>query len=130
MASVYTQRAIIAARPAFAAAANTAAKRVDTTGGERTFTVALRQAGDATNTIRAYWCGWQLTPAMVTALRTRLQEQGATTADITVVPAARKGSYTFPAEAKCAIFDAREGAWTAPEVLAALGMDRLMEHIA
>ncbi len=126
MATTYTQRAIIVARVGFAASCNTAAKLVDTAGGDRTFTVPLRLAGDATNTILGRWCNWSLTPGEVTALRQRLQAQGADAVERTTVTAAEKGSFVPVASKRLYIFDARDGiGWTPQEVLDVLGLDTL-----
>ncbi len=126
MATAYTRRFIIVVRPALAAKANEAAKLVDTPGGERAFTVPLRLAGDAANTIRAYWCGWTLTVAEAQAIRDRLVEKGATTAETVVVTAAEKATFVPVPAARVYVFDARNGiGWTPAEVLTVLGLDTL-----
>lgn len=118
----FDRRAIIVARPAVAAAMNQAAADVDALGGGQTFTVPLRQAGDATNTIVGYWCSWALTPAMVTALRTRLQARGATVSETTII---LTGQTPTPGN-RVYFFDGRENVgWTPNAVLAALGADTL-----
>ena len=118
----YDRRAIIVARPAVAAAMNQAAAQVDALGGAQTFTVPLRQAGDATNTIVGYWCSWALTAAQVTALRTALQNKGATASETTPILV---GQTPTPGN-RVYFFDAREGlGWAPADVLAALGVDVL-----
>ncbi len=129
MATVYTRRFIIVVRPALAAKANEAAKLVDTPGGERAFTVPLRLAGDATNVIRAYWCGWTLTVAEAQAIRDRLVEKGATTAETVVVTAADKPTFVPVPSARVYVFDARPAGWAPAEVLAVLGLDTLATSI-
>jgi hypothetical protein len=125
MATVYTNRLILVVRQAFADKANVASKLVDTVGGERTFTVPLRLAGDATNTIRAYWAGWTLTPAQAAALRTRLQEQGLLDGEVVVVTKADQATFVPNLQARAYIFDARPGAWAPQEALAVLNLDTL-----
>jgi hypothetical protein len=118
----YDRRAIIVARPAVANAMNQAAADIDVLGGAQTFTVPLRQAGDATNTIVGYWCSWALTPAMVTALRARLQARGATASEASVILA---GQTPTPGN-RIYFFDARDDVgWTPAQVLTALGADVL-----
>lgn len=126
MATLYTQRYIVVMRQGFASKANTASKLVDTQGGERTFSVPLRLAGDATNTVRARWCSWALTPAEATALRDRLKEQGLLDQEVVVVTRAQRGTWVFDGAARAGVFDAREGTgWTPQEVLQATGLDTL-----
>lgn len=126
----YTARAIVVARPGVAAALNAKCLEVDTVGGDRALTVALRLVGDAANTIRAYWCSWALKPAEVTALRSKFQAAGMTAAEVGVVTAAQRGSFTPDLAARMYLFDAREGiGWTPSEVLAVLGLDTLAPTI-
>lgn len=118
----YDRRAIIVARPAVAAAMNQAAADVDVLGGAQTFTVPLRQADDATNAIVGYWCSWALTPAMLTALRTRLQARGATASESSPILV---GQTPTPGN-RVYVFDGRDDVgWTPAAVLAALGADTL-----
>lgn len=122
----YSLRLIVVMRAAFAAQANTAAKLVDTVGGERTFSgPALRLAGDATNQVRARWCSWQMTPAQATALRTRLQEAGLLNDEVVIVQGSQEGTFVPNAQARCYIFDAREGQWSPEEVLAVLNLETI-----
>lgn len=118
----YDRRAIIVARPAVAAAMNQAAADVDALGGDKTFTVPLRLAGDATNTIRGYWCSWALEAATVTTLRARLQARGATASEASLILAGG----TVTQSNRVFFFDGREGiGWTPRQVLTALGVDTL-----
>jgi hypothetical protein len=123
----YDRRAIIVARPAVAAAMNQAAADLnvadpDTAGGAPTFTVPLRQAGDATNTIRGYWCSWALTAAQVTALRTFMQNRGATASERTVLMVGDTPTIAN----RIFFFDGREGVgWRPQDVLTALGVATL-----
>lgn len=123
--TLYTVRLIVVVRQAFAAKANLASKFVDSEGGERTFTVPLRLGGDATNTVRAYWCGWAMTSGEATGLRARLQEQGLLDGEVVIVTKADQASFAPNLQARAYIFDARDGAWTPDEVLAVLNLDTL-----
>lgn len=58
--TAFTRRAIVVVTADVAASANAEAKKIDTIGGERTFTVGLSATGAAPAT--HYWCSWQLTP--------------------------------------------------------------------
>lgn len=130
MTTVFTLRYIVVMRQAFATKANMASKLVDTVGGEFTFSVPLRLAGDATNTIRARWCSWAMTPAQAQALRDRLKEQGLLDAEVAVVTRAQRGTWVFDGAARAGIFDAREGTgWTPQEVLQATGLDTLASSL-
>lgn len=122
MATAWTRSIIVVLRPAVAAAANTALKDAtfDPEGGDKTFTVALRTAGDATNTVAAYWAAGAVKPAMLTALRTRLQAAGATTAETTLIP--KTATLASVATQRIWCFDG--AVWTPDEVLAFLGVDR------
>jgi hypothetical protein len=118
----YDRRAIIVARPAVATAMNQAAANIDALGGAQTFTVPLRAAGDATNTIVGYWCSWARTAAQVTALRAAMQNRGATVSETTAILA---GQTPTPGN-RIYFFDGRDGiGWTPAQVLAALGADTL-----
>lgn len=65
-AGVYDQRMILVCAASVQGVANAQAKKVDTHGGEFTFTVALSPSGlpPATH----YWCNWQMTSEERTAL--------------------------------------------------------------
>lgn len=126
MATLFTVRAIIVARAAVAAALNQKCAEVDTVGGIRTLTVPLRLAGDSSDTVRAYWCSWAMTPAQRTSLRTKFQAAGMTAAEAGVVTAAQRGSFTPDLAARMYLFDGRDGiGWTPEEVLSVLGLDTL-----
>lgn len=124
-------RLIVAVKPAVAAAANTAANQSDTdpAGGDKTFTATLRLIGDVTNTVRAYWCSWEMTAAKATALRTRLQEQGFSVGETSVVSIAEKLTFVANPLAKGYVFRGEsvngDGGWTPQEVLTALGLERI-----
>ena len=45
------------------AAFNQGSQQVDTDGWQKEMSVPLRKAGDATNTVVAYWCSWEMTDA-------------------------------------------------------------------
>ena len=115
-----TARRIIVCNLAVAAVANAASKQVDTIGGERAFTVGLRAAGDATNTIVAYWCSWLFDPTVLATLKTKATAGGFTAAEGTERAVGFTASTaTLP---RLAFFD--DALWTPDAVLAALGLDR------
>lgn len=118
------RRAIVVVRAALRTAANQAAAEVDPDGGPA-FTSPLRTIGDTTNTVRAYWAGWTLTRAELSALRGWLRAKGATDAEIAVVPASARGAFTPAAGARAYFFDARAGGWSPAEVRSALGLEPL-----
>jgi hypothetical protein len=118
----YDRRAIIVARPAVAAAMNQAAADIDVLGGQFTFTVPLRVAGDATNTVAGYWCSWALTLAMWDALQTRILARGATVSEATPILV---GDTPVPGN-RVFFFDGRQSiGWTPAQVLTALSADTL-----
>ncbi len=101
----YTRRAIVVVTADVATIANTQTKKLDTLGGERTFTVGLSASGVAPAT--HYWCSWQLTPAQYTQLGTLLT--------------------TITGQAKAWLFD---GATTTPEqVLTIMGLNRVTQAL-
>ena len=113
-----TARRIIVCNAALATAANALCKQVDTVGGQYTFNVLLRAAGDATNTTIAYWCSCIFDPTVLAMLKTKTTAAGFTRAEITerllgfsATPA------TLP---RIAIFD--DAAWAPDQVLTALGL--------
>ena len=113
-----TARRIIVCNLTLTTAANVASKQVDTIGGERAFTVGLRAAGDATNTIVAYWCSWLFNPAVLTVLKTAAKAGGFTTAEATERPVGFTATVaTLP---RLAFFD--DAVWTPAAVLTALGL--------
>ena len=113
-----TARRIMVCTVATAAAANAGCKQVDTVGGQYTLTVALRAAGDATNTTVAYWCSWLFDPTVLASLKTRAIAAGFTTAETTELLV---GFAATPATLpRLAMFDVL--AWTPAAVLTALGL--------
>lgn len=118
-AMTYSRRFLVVIRSDLAAAANAAVKdaSVDPIGGDKTWTVGLSATGTAP--AQAYWCSIALTPAMATAIRSRLQAAGATVAEVTPVPAGQT-----PASNRVAVFDA--DVWPIPDaVLVACGLKRV-----
>lgn len=115
-------RRVIVCSQALAAQANVVAKRVDTVGGEFTFTVPLRAAGDATNTVVARWCSWWINVVDLASLKTKALAAGfgaAETSERLV------GFVATPATLpRLCLFD--DAAWTPAQVLAALGLDTLV----
>lgn len=126
----YTVRVIAVVRAAQRTAANSAADQGDTGSNGFPWTTPLRLSGDATNTVRAWWCNWALRPAQAQALAARLQGAGLASDEVRIVPASEKGSFVANPEARAYIFDARPGAWTPPEVLAATGLATLVSSAA
>lgn len=123
MTTAYTRSIIAVARPAVAAAMNSALKNAtfDPDGGDKTFTVPLRAAGDAANTIVGYWCAGAVTPAMLVGFRNRLLAAGATNAEASLI--AQGATLASVSAQRVFVFDA--AAWTPDQVLTFLGADRL-----
>lgn len=120
MATLHTRRVLVVVNAANQARANTAFTKPDTDetgGGASTFTVPLSGTGNAPAT--AYWCNGAWRPAQVSAIRTRLQEQGATVAETTPVVFGQT-----PASNRFALFDTDDG-WTPDLVLTATGLKRV-----
>lgn len=67
-----SKRLTIIVSAAVAQQANIEAKRIDTDGGERTFTVQLSASGNLPAT--HYWCGWQMTDDIDVKLRRLLRD--------------------------------------------------------
>lgn len=121
MATLYLRRYIIVARADVAAAANLAANQADTNDGgdgSKTFTVGLSASGAAP--AQAFICNWALKAPQAVAIRTRLQERGATVAETTPVPAGQT-----PASNRFAVFDVINDGWDPEAVLAACGLKRV-----
>lgn len=97
--------------------AENAAIAADPTGGAGTFVpgVPLREAGDASNTVVAYWARWQMTPGQVSAFA---QNMGGPMNVIDVGGTVQRNRDRW-------MFNAAEGQWTPEAALAALGFDRL-----
>lgn len=123
--TAYTRSVIVVVRPQVADAANTAMKHAsfDAAGGERTFTAPLRAAGDATNTVTAYWAAGVVTPAMLTGLRDRMLAAGATAAEASLIPK----TTTFSSISSQRVFCYDRALWSPPEVLAFMGLATLAQ---
>jgi hypothetical protein len=79
----YSIRVIAVVRTAQEDAANVVAKWPNSVRrGECSWAVALRQSGDAGDNPLGMLCGWSLTPAQATALRTWLNEAWMTDAEV------------------------------------------------
>lgn len=123
MATAFTRSIILVVRPAVADAVNQRLKDAawDDAGGDKTFTVPLRAAGDAANAIVGYWAAGTAKPAMLVGLRDRLTAAGATAAETTLIPK----SATRASVSAQRIFCFDGAVWTPDEVLAFLQVDRL-----
>lgn len=117
MATAYTDPVFIVIRPALQVAAEAAAVAADPTGGAGTFVPGkpLRTAGDATNTVVAYWCRWNMMPSQRSAFAASIG------GPINVLAAGQTPSMARDRW----MMDANDGAWTPAQVLASLGMDTL-----
>ena len=113
-------RLIMVARPAVASMCNDAAQN-SIADGNRPFDVPLRVAGDATNTIVAYWCDWLMDTATASKIQTWMLNHGATTAEASLVPVGT--SQSVIRQQRIAIF--RDPDWTPDQVLSVLGLDVL-----
>ena len=118
-------RLIMVARPAVASMCNDAAQN-SIADGNRPFDVSLRQAGDATNTIVAYWCDWLMTSATAQAIQAWMLNHDATQAEASLIPVGTSQA-TIRAQ-RIAIF--RDPDWTADQVLAVLGLDTTQDVAA
>lgn len=112
-------RLLVAVRAASADAANRAAAVIDPPPASDAFDQPLRQAGDATMTIVAYWCSWQLTTGTKAALVQAFRDEGFTTAELQPIPAQ---SSPNPAH-NIFVFDADD--WTDTQVGLALNVRRI-----
>lgn len=113
-------RLIMVARPAVASMCNDAAEN-SVADGHRPFDVPLRQAGDATNTVVAYWCDWLMSNATAQKIQTWMLNHGATQAEASLVPVGTAQSVIR--QQRIAIF--RDPDWSPAQVLAVLGLDVL-----
>lgn len=113
-------RLIMVARPAVASMCNDAAQN-SIADGNRPFDVPLRQAGDATNTVVAYWCDWLMTSATAQKIQTWMLNHGATQAEASLVPVGTAQSVIR--QQRIAIF--RDPDWSSDQVLSTLGLDVL-----
>lgn len=123
MPTAFIRSIVLVVRPAVAAAVNSSVKHADfdLEGGDKTFTVPLRAAGDATNTVTGYWAAGVATPAMLVGLRDRLLAAGATEAETSLI--AKGTTRASVATRRMFCFDG--AVWTPDEVLAFLQVDRL-----
>lgn len=112
-------RLLVVVRAASVDAANRAAAVVNPPGAEDTFDQPLKLAGDATNTIVAYWCSWQLTAGTKAALLDAFHDEGFTTAELQPIPPEDNPT---PAH-NIFVFDADE--WTSNQVGLALNVRRI-----
>ena len=108
------------ARPAVASMCNDAAEN-SVADGHRPFDVPLRQAGDATNTVVAYWCDWLMDNTTASKIQTWMTNHGATTAEANLVPMGTAGSVIR--QQRIAIFKYPD--WSTDQVLPTLGLDVL-----
>lgn len=106
---------IMVARPAVVSMCNAAATNADP-DGRTPFTVPLKQAGDASNTVAAYWCCWTMTSPVGLAIRAWMTNHGATAGETKVYAAGQNP----PAGNRIAIFDG--AGWAPDQVLAQLGL--------
>lgn len=114
----FTRRFLIVARADMATKANAAAHAADMDpSGGAWFDVPLSASGSLP--AQAYWCSAAMTTAMAVAIRTRLQEQGATAGETTLI-----GKGNTPASNRFAVFDG--DLWTPEEVLVACGLKRIV----
>lgn len=123
MATAWTRSVTMVVRPAVAATVNDRLKHADfdPAGGDKTFTVPLRAAGDGTNAVTGYWAAGSSTPAMLVGLRDRLLAAGATAAEVALIP--KSATRASVAAQRMFCFDG--AVWTPDEVLAFLQVDRL-----
>lgn len=112
-------RLIMVARPAVAAMCNDAAEN-SVADGNRPFDVPLRVAGDASNTIVAYWCDWLMDNATAQKIQTWMLNHGATQAEASLVPVGT--AQATIRQQRIAIF--RDPDWSSAQVLSTLGLDR------
>jgi hypothetical protein len=105
----YTERRIIVTRVEDAAEANTAAKQVDTVGGELTFAEAEAAVG-------VRWCNWAMKPEEAEALEAEFAARRILH-DIELRPDAA-GDFHPEVQAHALIFDTTE--WAPEEVQAVL----------
>lgn len=116
----YTDVTIIVVKASLRQGAEAAAIAADPEGGAGTFVpgVPLRIAGDATNTVVAYWCRWNMKPSQRAVFAQTIGGPNNIIAAGGNVPA-------FSGQRDRWFFNAAEGAWTSDQVLAALGLARI-----
>jgi hypothetical protein len=117
MPTEYTAPTFIVVKAARRQDAENAAIAADPTGGAGTFIpgTPLRAAGDATNTVVAYWARWNMKPAQRSAFVSNIGGPF-NVIDKGVQPNLSRDKWAF---------NAAEGQWTADEVLASLGYARI-----
>jgi hypothetical protein len=127
METSFTRSVIVVVRPAVVAAMNVGLKNAafDPVGGDKTFTVPLRAAGDAANTIVGYWAAGAATPTMLNGLASQMTTKGATAAETTLIPKGTKVGTVAAQRVFC--FDA--SVWAPVDVLAFLGLDVLASNL-
>lgn len=116
MPTEYTAVTFIVVKASIRQQAEAAAVAADPAGGAGTFVpgTPLRVAGDASNTVVAYWARWNMKPAQRSAFATNIG------GPINVLAKGQAPNLTRDKW----MFDATDGTgWTADEVLAALGYD-------
>lgn len=115
--TIYTDITIIVVRPNLRQAAEDAAVAADPEGGAGTFIpgAPLRFAGDASNTVAAYWCQWNMKREQRSAFASSMG------GPMNIIAAGGKVNAAHDSW----MFDATDGAWTAEQVLQALGFDRM-----
>lgn len=108
------------AKPAVAAVCNAAATNA-APDGRTPFDVPLRVAG-GNGTVAAYWCSWDMKVGEALALRNWMTNQGATTAETTVI----QPGDTVPLTRRIYIFNGKENdGFTPDQVLTTLHLDRM-----
>lgn len=117
-ATDYTDITFIVVLAALQQQAEAAAIAADPEGGAGTFVpgVALRRAGDASNTVVAYWCRWNMIPGQRSAFASSIGGPMNILAPGATVPTNRD-RWMFDASGT--------NGWTGTQVLAALGFDTL-----
>jgi hypothetical protein len=115
--TLFTDVTIIVVKPSLQQGAEAAAIAADPGGGAGTFVpgVPLRAAGDATNTVVAYWCRWNMKPSQRSTFAQTIGGPNNIIAKGGNVPA-------FTSNRDRWFFDASAAGWTGGEVLAALGL--------
>ena len=128
MTTAYTVKRLIFVAAPVQDLACQLAQVADPTGWADEWSVPLRQAGDASNTVVGYWCQWVMTPDMKTAL------DGALASSSVSPPATDAERHVYvlgealPALSstqRIVICDASDGQWTPDAGLAAMGLDRM-----
>lgn len=113
----FTAVTLIVVRPELQQAAEDAAVAADAEGGAGTFVpgVPLREAGDAGNTVVAYWARWHMLPGQRSAFASAMG------GPMNLISAGQNVNLNRDRW----MFDAAIAQWTPQEVLDVLGFDRL-----